>query len=517
MFSEFMCCGKKKEKMVLYLVLKDILKIIQEDRMEEIANLIDIETGAIIVDNEEEIVRLDNKANQIRNEFAKLSKHKLLGQSMQELLQVELYILDDTEEPKYKLYVYGKARDAVEKICTRTIDAFINEKHYTFHNDHNQLEREFSHVIGKGLNESIDECEFWCSKADRSISLYGLRTYLFYIIKFDKNRLNSDINFNGKRHPFLDDLRIQWEIEFGKFFNMHKKINYNELFRRASAQEHFLYYFQDDLNALSAIKYENEINRGSIIALEMKREDCFEEIVNNYNISLMLSSSIKITPENYKKIRKLLEIAHDELSLLMNEQGEVFAIGKIGEHPNRDYYKISFKNFLEWKFYKNGEEYLHFSNMLPLFPEMKLGIQQKDINKLVKTFGDSHLFELKEIIYGAINQSHGTMVVFSENAEEEADRLAISGIRIHPTIMNKELVEALTSIDGALICDEKGRCYAIGIILDGEASDIGEPSRGARFNSALRYRNQQKNNEKKTFIVVVSEDKYIDCISTEVD
>lgn len=483
--------------------------------MEEILDLLDPETGAFKKNNDEEIVKLERKANQIRDEFAKISNYKLLGQSMQELLKVDLIILDDTENPKYKLRVFGKARKEVEKICRVTIDNFILDEHYAFHKYYNQLERELSCVIKKGLNESMDESAFWCSTADRSMTMFGAQMYLFFIIKFDKNKLNNSITFNKKRHPLIEELRIEWELEFGKFFNMDNKINYNELFRRASAREHFLYYYQDDLNALSAMKYENEINSGSIIALEVGREDSFEEMAKNYDISLTLSIPIKITQENYKKIRKLLQIAQKELSLLMNDQGEVFAIGKMGKGSNCEFYKVCFTNFLEWKFYKNGEEYLRFKNMLPLFPEKRTGIQQKDMELLMMTFGNSYVNELKEIIEGAVNQSHGTMVVFAENAEGEASRLAMSGILINPTKVSEELVVAATSIDGAMICDERGICYAIGVILDGEAFDIGDPSRGARYNSALRYRNQQKRNGKKTFVVVVSEDKYINCISTE--
>ena len=46
----------------------------------------------------------------------------------------------------------------------------------------------------------------------------------------------------------------------------------------------------------------------------------------------------------------------------------------------------------------------------------------------------------------------------------------------------------LTSIDGALLMDPSGVCYAAGVILDGEAiKGKGTSSRGARYNSAVRY------------------------------
>lgn len=107
------------------------------------------------------------------------------------------------------------------------------------------------------------------------------------------------------------------------------------------------------------------------------------------------------------------------------------------------------------------------------------------------------------------------MVVFAENASDESERLKESGIRIESADMGKEgLVKAVSAIDGAIICDSKGICYSIGTILDGSTSKQADSSRGARYNSAKRYIEQQKEKEKNTFIVVVSEDGYVNCFST---
>lgn len=476
-------------------------------------DLFDEETGAFKRHNSEEIVKLERQANQIKAEFSKVSKHKYLGQSIEGFLEIDIYILDDTDNPKYALHVYGKEKDEVEKAIKQAIDDFIISSHYAFHKYHNQLKMQFSHTVKDYLNNLGSESEFWCSPVGISTTLLNANTnYSFYIIKFNKSRLDNEFTFNGTRHPFIDEIRNEWEYRFGN--STREKICYNELFRRASSREYFLYHFQDDINALSAMKYENEINRGSIIALEKYQDESFEKKVKNYNISLRLSIPIKIIPENYKKLRKLLEIARDGLSLLMNDQDEIFAIGKMKKRPSSNYYMVCFTNFLEWKFFKNGEEYLCFSNMLPAFPEKETGLQQKDIELLIKTFGESHLSILKKIIQTATKQQHGTMVVFAENAKEEIIRLKASGIQIRPKIVSPNLVKAATSIDGALICDENGICYAIGTILDGEASDMADSSRGARFNSAIRYIEKQKAINKKTFIVIVSEDKYVDCLST---
>ena len=47
----------------------------------------------------------------------------------------------------------------------------------------------------------------------------------------------------------------------------------------------------------------------------------------------------------------------------------------------------------------------------------------------------------------------------------------------------------------------------IGAILDGMVSEEADLSRGARYNSAIRY----VNSHERTCAVVVSEDGYVDC------
>jgi DisA bacterial checkpoint controller nucleotide-binding len=63
---------------------------------------------------------------------------------------------------------------------------------------------------------------------------------------------------------------------------------------------------------------------------------------------------------------------------------------------------------------------------------------------------------------------------------------------------------------GAIARDaEVAVAYALGVILDGSASNQGDRGRGARFNSALRYLTQPA---AATMIILVSEDGMIDVL-----
>ncbi|MCI5126192.1 MAG: hypothetical protein D3925_17385 [Candidatus Electrothrix sp. AR5] len=95
------------------------------------------------------------------------------------------------------------------------------------------------------------------------------------------------------------------------------------------------------------------------------------------------------------------------------------------------------------------------------------------------------------------------MLVISSGAKDEADRLATEGTCISPKTLTANLLRNLTSIDGAVLLNPKGTCYALGVILDGIATKDGNPARGARYNSAIRYIHSSKHS---ALAVVVSED-----------
>jgi DNA integrity scanning protein DisA with diadenylate cyclase activity len=72
-------------------------------------------------------------------------------------------------------------------------------------------------------------------------------------------------------------------------------------------------------------------------------------------------------------------------------------------------------------------------------------------------------------------------------------------------------MDNLTAIDGSVLLDTQGVCHAIGVILDGIAKEQqGDPSRGARFNSAVRYVGSRA--ARSCVVVVISEDGRVDVI-----
>jgi hypothetical protein len=101
------------------------------------------------------------------------------------------------------------------------------------------------------------------------------------------------------------------------------------------------------------------------------------------------------------------------------------------------------------------------------------------------------------------------MIIVAEDATSEAERLSQQGTRIEPVLMSPPLLERVSGIDGSIILDPQGLCYAVGVILDGEAAPECTPSRGSRFNSAMRY---VRSRDRRRLAIVFSDDHTIDII-----
>jgi len=113
------------------------------------------------------------------------------------------------------------------------------------------------------------------------------------------------------------------------------------------------------------------------------------------------------------------------------------------------------------------------------------------------------------LVNEARQEPHGTMLVITEAAAAEAERLKTQATPLSPCELTPSLLRSLTPIDGGLLIDPSGICHAIGVILDGMATDRGNPGRGARFNSALRY---VESSEAPCLAIVLSEDGGIDLV-----
>lgn len=303
---------------------------------------------------------------------------------------------------------------------------------------------------------------------------------------------------------------------FLRVYQSYEMIVYKDTVRMAG--EKFLFQILHTPTGKKNLNIHNDIN--VLSALKYEKSECNGNLIICKNITAVLEK-IDIKFDNpislmyHKKIRKLLEIAKDNI-FLIGDSRSVFGFitqESLGKLSSLVGYEIKIHGALNWsvlELRESGKQFVPIIQCKDSFYQYaQVKFNDKDfIKKLKNKFPKADTQKLTKIVKEAIQQNHGTTIVIAENANDEAKRLAFSSFKITPFDC-ANMVKHITSIDGAVLIDTKGVCYAIGVILDGTTSKTEDISNGARHNSARRY----KNINNRSVIVIVSEDGYVTVLS----
>ena len=231
-------------------------------------------------------------------------------------------------------------------------------------------------------------------------------------------------------------------------------------------------------------------------------------------VNLHIRFSEPVPFREHRWCRKALQMASPKTFLIADCE-KIYGLGTIaiGVDPwtSRNAFEIEFLDHYSWRLCC-GDRVLLISNYgAPSLPKERF-----PKHRLVDTY--QRLFPQSEqegvdcfmsLFDAAINQRHGSILIVAKDAESEANRLREQGTRIEPIELTPDLYRQVSGVDGAVIIDPTGVCHAIGVILDGAASPECTPSRGARYNSGIRYIGASDN---PRLAVIVSDDRMVDVI-----
>lgn len=270
----------------------------------------------------------------------------------------------------------------------------------------------------------------------------------------------------------------------------------------------------DKLNKISAMHYESEANHGRILFLS--RDEVIKEDSELLDIELLFSSKVPLA--NYRHIRKLLEISRKGVYLISDAE-YIYGIGNLKEGVDYAFervYTIEFTNYYSWQLVHNKKNMMLVNHEQVSIPRAKVSyVEFTQELKRIYPLKTAEILDLYRIVLEATKQSHGALIVISRNARSEASRLKSQCFMVKPKRVHPSTIESITSIDGAILIDVECIIHGIGVILDGMATNRGDSSRGARYNSAIRYvETISKNNEySDVMAVVISEDGYVDIVT----
>jgi hypothetical protein len=157
----------------------------------------------------------------------------------------------------------------------------------------------------------------------------------------------------------------------------------------------------------------------------------------------------------------------------------------------------------------NDEHLLRVANGHPQLPRPRMSPELfvDSMRRVFADVDDHDITAIWRLAQTAVSQGKGTMLVVTTAAAQEAKRLAPQALAIDPQPIGSRMLRSLTKIDGAVLLTPDGTCHAVGVILDGIATGVGDPGRGARYNSAVRY---TAGSAAPCLIVIVSDDGMID-------
>jgi hypothetical protein len=247
----------------------------------------------------------------------------------------------------------------------------------------------------------------------------------------------------------------------------------------------------DAMNAISATYYEGSAAAGRFI-LSGQHE--------TKNVTNGIRFVEPVSLRDSRRIRKLLELTRGESSLLVAENG---VIGLVDALVAQSELSIDVRGHRHWRVLVGESAICEFKYGVPYLPKPRLDEHefQELCSRILPKGAD--VARLWEAARSCMTQSHGTTMVVSSRADVESQRLSRQSTLIEPRSLTDREVAAVSSIDGAILFNHTGICCAVGVILDGLATEKGDPARGARYNSAVRYLSGHGDG---CLIVVISED-----------
>ncbi|MDN4175844.1 diadenylate cyclase [Nocardioides sp. SOB77] len=263
----------------------------------------------------------------------------------------------------------------------------------------------------------------------------------------------------------------------------------------------------EHIDAVAAQPYEGRTGVGTIVLATNSQDSIREDV----HLEVAFKHPVRISET--RAFRKVLEMSGDNLHVMCD--GEmVYGLGRVRNSYNSATERVFHMTVVgrgSWELSHDDSPLLTVNNTRPQLPRPRLSPEQfgDTVQRLFPEAGPDDIEALWTLAQTAADQEHGTMLVVHRAASGEAERLAPQALAIDPVHLTDEQLRAITNIDGAVLVSPDALCHAVGVILDGQATGDGDPARGARYNSAVRYRKAAGND---CLVIIVSEDGMIDLL-----
>lgn len=259
----------------------------------------------------------------------------------------------------------------------------------------------------------------------------------------------------------------------------------------------------DVLNFVSSLMYEGTKGVGDLVLSD----------VSENAVTYIAKFAIPVPLREPRWVRKVLQMANEGVCIIA-DCDKIYGLGNLLPEAfsrERIGFVVRFIDHYHWELRFRGEVLLRSHYSVPRLPQEPFdrGMFIANYLRIFPKSSETHALHLWSLMKIQTQQRHGSMLVVSEDASSEASRLSGQGTCIESVHLSDTLLRSASGIDGTILVDPLGNCHAIGVILDGNASDMCTPSRGSRYNSGIRYVKAGLN---RRLAIVVSEDGTVDLI-----
>ena len=193
---------------------------------------------------------------------------------------------------------------------------------------------------------------------------------------------------------------------------------------------------------ISSLKYEGDSSIGRIII-------CKDD---HPNIDIVLKLTKPVQLQNHRGVRKLLEITSDELHL-HSDGIQITGLTRLVGNYNpqqENLFIVSFTGSHKWEFLHYDQIIINVKDTRPDFPHPKINKSQFDdlLERTFQDISDKNRMNIWRMVNESTKQKHGTLIIISGEAEKESKRLEQQSTKIDPTLLDKEIMGKVTSIDG---------------------------------------------------------------------
>jgi len=260
----------------------------------------------------------------------------------------------------------------------------------------------------------------------------------------------------------------------------------------------------ESLNTISSLMYEGGHGHGTLILTSPSADGATPV--------LRFKQPVPLSEPRWA--RKVLELARGGAPLIA-DGNRIYGLGAFdADAPLPGHaFTVRILDHCQWELRHAGQSLIACRYGEPQVPQdvIRKDLFMASLRRFFPGQSDHSAARIWGLLLAAAQQRHGSMLVVASDAAAEAHRLGRQGTTVEATLLTEDLLKCVSGIDGTILIDPDGMCYAMGVILDGTASPECTASRGSRYNSAVRYIQATPRGQRR-IAIVVSEDRTLDVL-----